>query len=497
MKKTLSQKIAKDSFYNFSTTLISRIGAVVFTIILTRILAPEQFGIYSLVLSMVFLLVMVIDTGINTALLKFVGNGGDRKSSAYFRHILGLKLKFALAASVVVVVLAYPLSKFVFQKEGMVIPLLIGSIYLILLAAESFFTLIFYVFSEVKFVLVKETLSQTLRIALIFLIPLIALKTNYVSASLIALNCSLITVVLFLFFLARKRYPNLFKKEDLSIDKTNVIKFISYVTLGGLSAMFFSYIDILMIGIMVSDASYAGFYRAATTVVFGVAGLLSFGNVLLPRFVKIKNKDLENGLNRILKYILVLSVPASIGLLIIGKYILRVFYGYGYLDANYSMIFLSLLLIETPITATLYALLSAKGKPEIYTKASTMALIANVILNFIFISWFLRYSLSWAIAGAALATLISRLLYLVIMTKKTKDLFKIKLNYGLIIKPLIASLVMAVALIYYINSVSDMDAITGVIAIVIGIAVYFVSILILRGITWEDLKLANPRNLVN
>ena len=83
------------------------------------------------------------------------------------------------------------------------------------------------------------------------------------------------------------------------------------------------------------------------------------------------------------------------------------------------------------------------------------------------------------------------------MTKKTKDLFKIKLNYGLIIKPLIASLVMAVALIYYINSVSDMDAITGVIAIVIGIAVYFVSILILRGITWEDLKLANPRNLVN
>jgi len=109
MEKTLSQKIAKDSFYNFSTTLISRIGAVIFTIILTRILAPEQFGIYSLVLSMVFLLVMVIDTGINTALLKFVGNEGDKKSSAYFRHILGLKLKFALATSVGIIVLAYPL----------------------------------------------------------------------------------------------------------------------------------------------------------------------------------------------------------------------------------------------------------------------------------------------------------------------------------------------------------------------------------------------------
>jgi len=359
------------------------------------------------------------------------------------------------------------------------------------------FTLIFYVFSEVKFVLVKETLSQTLRIALIFLVPFVALKTNYVSASLIALNCSLILVVLFLFSLARKRYPDLFKKEDLSIDKTNVIKFISYVTLGGLSAMFFSYIDILMIGIMVSDASYAGFYRAATTIIFGVAGLLSFGNVLLPRFVKMKKKNVENGLNRILKYTLILSVPASIGLLIIGRYILRVFYGYGYLEANYSMIFLSLLLIETPITATLYALLSAKGKPEVYTKASTMALAANVILNFLFISWFLRYSLSWAIAGAALATLISRLLYLIIMTKKTKDLFRIKVNYRLIIKPLIASFVMAAALIYYINSVSDMNVVTGIIAIILGVVVYFVSIFILRGITWDDLKLANPRNLVN
>ena len=60
---------------------------------------------------------------------------------------------------------------------------------------------------------------------------------------------------------------------------------------------------------MVSDASYAGFYRAATTVVFGVAGLLSFGNVLLPRFVKIKNKDFWklNGENKILRYLAAIS----------------------------------------------------------------------------------------------------------------------------------------------------------------------------------------------
>ena len=64
-----------------------------------------------------------------------------------------------------------------------------------------------------------------------------------------------------------------------------------------------------------------------------------------------------------------------------------------------------------------------------------------------------------------------RYIFLKEMAKVAEAVYKTfkpkKLNYGLIIKPLIASLVMAVALIYYINSVSDMDAITGVIAIVI------------------------------
>ena len=75
-------------------------------------------------------------TGMNAALLKFVDSNPSSKKSSYFRYIMKLKLSTAIVISTFVLLSAYPISKFIFYKEALFIPLIIGSIYILLLSAE-------------------------------------------------------------------------------------------------------------------------------------------------------------------------------------------------------------------------------------------------------------------------------------------------------------------------------------------------------------------------
>ena len=77
----------KNSIYQFSTTLLAKIGAFFFTIIMARLLLPELFGLYSLALSTILFFVTFSDLGIGEALLRFVskylGKNKDTKAKSY------------------------------------------------------------------------------------------------------------------------------------------------------------------------------------------------------------------------------------------------------------------------------------------------------------------------------------------------------------------------------------------------------------------------------
>ena len=72
VESSISQQVAKSSFYNLLTAIISRGGALIFTFFLARLLLPEGFGIYSLALAIILFLQSLIELGTNSALLKYV-----------------------------------------------------------------------------------------------------------------------------------------------------------------------------------------------------------------------------------------------------------------------------------------------------------------------------------------------------------------------------------------------------------------------------------------
>jgi len=62
--------IAISSFWNFIMILFSRLGGLIFVVIIARYLMPESFGIYNLALSVSLIFLYFIDSGINQSLLK-------------------------------------------------------------------------------------------------------------------------------------------------------------------------------------------------------------------------------------------------------------------------------------------------------------------------------------------------------------------------------------------------------------------------------------------
>ncbi|MFQ5531920.1 MAG: polysaccharide biosynthesis C-terminal domain-containing protein, partial [Candidatus Nanoarchaeia archaeon] len=457
-------------------------------------------GIYSLAISISLLLFTIIDTSMNSALLKYssgVELGKNKKAGAYFRYLLGLKIKYSLVLAVLILIFAYPTSIFIFKKPQLFFPLILSAVYIIFLSMESFFSSLFFIFNDLKILFFKETFFQVLRVGLILLVPILFIKRFYVVGSFLVLITSMFIIFLLVFSISKKKYPTLYKSDKIKLNKSTVKNFIFYIAIGGVSAMVFSYIDILMLGAFIPDSSFVGFYRAATTLVFSIAGLLTFSNVLLPKFSEIKKEKLGFIVNSISRYLLILSVPATFGFLALGKFIIRAIYGYDYLNAFYPLLILSLIIPVVVMSGLFYSVLSARGKPDIYTKASSISLLVNVVLNYIFIKLLMEISFLWAIIGAGTATTISYSLYVGILIFNIKKSFGIKFQSFLFFKPLFASIIMYLLLIYINGFIEDMTLFIGAFEIIFSIAFYFLIMFLIKGINKDDFKFFNIKDFLS
>src|SRR3972149_4620205 len=69
----------KNSIYQFSTNFVLKIGSLVFTVIIARLLMPELFGLYNLALSTILIFFVISNMGIGPALVRFVSKELEKR----------------------------------------------------------------------------------------------------------------------------------------------------------------------------------------------------------------------------------------------------------------------------------------------------------------------------------------------------------------------------------------------------------------------------------
>lgn len=495
-KRSLSKEAAVGSVWNIIASLMQRAGGLVFTIIIARFLLPEGFGMYNLVIAAATIFFTLSQTGINKTLVLYLSEAlakGDKKlANSYFNYITKVKLIVVLIIFALLIALAYPIAHIMFNNDSLFVPILLAGLFTFLGTLEQFYISFFFVVRRVGFTVYKETIFQIIRIGLVLLFFLVIYKTPSVNQTLVSLIIASFIILALVYNKIRTISPYLFSKSGIidKVTKGRILSFAFYVTLSSVSIVFVGNIDTLMLGWLIKDNAYIGIYSSAFILVASVTGLLAFGHVFLPIFVEAGKKKIETVFNKTFKYSMILAMPSAFGLASLGSYFLVLIYGRDYIEGALPLYFLSSLIVLSVYAGLFAELFSSKERAKDYFLLLLGVIIIDIILNYFFIKGFAHYSLQWAITGAAIASVISWVIYCIGLDITARRNLGIKLQLaGTLLKTFIASVCMTVV-IYALRSVFvDLNLVKGIIVVIAAIVTYIIAITLVGGMKKSDYKL--------
>ncbi len=132
----------KNSSYQLTTNVVMKVGSLLFTIIVARLLMPELFGLYSLALATIVLFSSFVDLGIGNTLITFVskslGKKDPEKAKGYYKKLLKWQTALIVIVPLVLILSSYFIANIYYNKP-IFYALLVGALYIPLVALESFF----------------------------------------------------------------------------------------------------------------------------------------------------------------------------------------------------------------------------------------------------------------------------------------------------------------------------------------------------------------------
>ncbi len=489
-KQNLSKLVLKNSGYLFSTNIILKFGGLIFTLLIARLLLPELFGIYALALSITVLALTFTDLGINNTFLRYFsesyGKGDNAKSKAYINHIL--KIKFSLIF--VVVLLLAVSSKFIaytiYNKPFLLYPLLFSCLFVLVESIWSLWSTAFIATNNLKPLPPLNLLLQFSKISFSVLAILLFSYNFKVPGIFISFFASGLIVLILASIILYKRNKEIIKSRPKKINLSRINNYWKFMILSSISLAFFTSIDTLILGGVVSS-EYIGYYRASSSLIFTIASLLSLSGVFLPIFTQIKGERFERGVNKTLRYLLSISIPATLGIIVLGRYLVFFIYGKEYMGAVLSLYSLSLIIFSNPLIDLYSTLLQSKEKPKIVGKSILYTLFLNIVLNILAIFLF-KDSPQMIVVGVGASTAISRFILLGILVFYSKKYFNLKHQNNKFYTIILSSLIMFVP-VFLFYKLADINLISGIIGIFIGIAIYLLAMILLKGFSREDINL--------
>lgn len=489
---SIKKRLMSNIFFGSFTGLVSKVGAFLFTIIIARAFFPELFGLYSLALTIILVVAAISDLGIASTAVRFLAESIGKKKFQQTRSRFWFLLKSRLIVSFCFAFLLFLNSGLIaifFKKPELIIPLKIGSVYLIIVGLHSFFTAVFGAFQKLKYSAISETIFQISRVALL-LLSFFFFKS--IEGIFIILSISLVFSIFFSVNVLFKKYPSLINGKKEYVERRRLAKFSFFLSLSTITILIFSNIDKLVLGYFL-DLEFVGFYSAIFTIVGGVLGLLAITSVFSPVFTQLKKERLTKAFKKAFHCLSIISFPATIGLAFVLFPLLKIIYGPEYVPLQYEFslllttIFLSLIVLETVFSSMYTVLFNSQERPKIPAFTNLFTSVFNLILNIVLISFLIKIDISYGLIGASLATFFSRyvgMFVLMFLAKKRTGIFP---DLSSIFKPLFSSLVMLLYLFVFYYFVPR-GILQGILMILSAAILYLVIIFKLKATSIKELK---------
>lgn len=435
---------AKNTVYLLIAYIYQKLIALFYFIILARYLGADNFGKYTFALSFTALFSVLIDFGLFKVLTREVARD-QKKTKKYFSNVLGFCL-LAGGAGLGVVALVINLLGYPFITKQVVY---FTSLVIFLDTISLCFYFTFRGNFNTKYESIGIIIHKT--VILIAGLILISLKANVVLMILPLFIGSVFYLGNAIFFLKKKigiwPVPR-FNKELIK----KLLKISWPFFLAAIFAKLYATSDTILLSYLSGD-KFVGWYNASLKLTNAFLLLIagSLNSALYPSlsYYFVRSKDKLNKLfTKAIFYLMFLTVPLVLGLIILSQPIISFIYGPEYIPSILVLVILSLAMPFMFLDFIMTSLLNACEKQKINTLIHGLGVGVFIILNLIFIPLFNHL-------GAALSVILGFSIIFILEILSARKIVKIQKKY--LIKNLwltiLAGLIMGMVLILIQNKV--------------------------------------------
>ena len=460
-----NSSITKNYIYNLIYQIFAIVVPLITTPYLSRVLGAENIGIYSYTLSITTYFILFGSLGIamyGQREIAYVQNNKEIRSRTFFEI-------FLIKTSTLIISMGIFYFSFAMSGEYS----LYYKIFLLEIIANIIdISWFFQGMEEFKKTVMRNMIVKIISIILIFLL----VKTSN------DLNMYILIYVLSTFFgnlslwLYLPRYIEKVKLKSLKLKRH--IKPVITLFIPQIASQIYTVLDKTMLGSLISDKSETGYYEQAQKIVKILLTIVTaLGTVMLPRMSNVfasDNKDqIKKYLNNSFRFVFFLGFPIMIGISIVAKRFVPIFFGDGY-DEVVSIIRVIcpiVIFIGLSNVVGIQYLLPTK-RQKMYTISVIVGAIVNLIANFILIPPLKG-------VGASIGTVIAEFMVLsvqVFLTRKEIDYWSI-IKYSK--KYIIAVLIMIIPCLFIDKLIND-SIVVIVLQMIFGACIYILTLILLK-----------------
>jgi len=464
------QKLAKNTTLLFISQIVNYILGFFITMYTARYLGTAGFGTLAIGLNLAYIFAVFTDLGLGTITTREVSRDKSLQNK-YFSNTSILRIGLALLTFISIVLYVNIANFFthMYPPQTVLVIYIIGAS-IILNGLSGTFTAIFQALQKMEY----QSISLIINGILMFIGTLLVIYLNK-SIIFFALLYVISNFVCLLFILGV--YLRKFSLPKFDFDST----FIKITLLAALPLSVVSIftliafrVDTVLISLLKPSMDvgiYSASYRLLEVFLFIPAVFTTAVFPVFSQFFVSAKDSLKFTYQKSFKYLTILSLPVAVGVTLLAQPIILLIYKSSFLP---SVLVLQILIWTIPITFLNYifgSILPAMNRQTTLLKITFISMVFNIAVNLVVIP-------IYSYVGAAVVTVLTEVIVIALCFFVLSKSFCSVNIPNVLIKPAIASAVMALFIITVKTNLF--------VVIIISIIIYFTVLILIKTFNQED-----------
>jgi len=442
------------------------LGFVLYTLI-ARYLGPDDFGIYSVAVSFSMIFALVGSLGVDSYLVKEIAKDPNRSqellSTAALVKGVGGVIGFCS------LLLISTLLNYEVRTHAAIV---IFGFVLLSRPLNELMGAVFRGLQRMEFSALMKISRSALTFSIVVVMILLHRSVLYITSANVF--TSILLFIVFYFFVLRRLIPGF--RIDINRERMGTIVCGGFPFLIiGMMYIINAKTDVLMLSKLASIEK-VGIYDAGNQLLLILLVIPSLvSQVIYPLLAEkadSRRQDVSQTVNFVIKVMVTLSVPISVGIVLLAPAIIELIYGNRYVGSAAVLQILGMGISVVFIRSVLGWALAAIEKVKLVMWINFMTLTVNIVLNLVLIPLYME-------RGAAMASICSMVFATICMLMAIKLNIKTKPVSLQFVKPVLSAAVMGAFLMQF----PDMNLF---LKIPCGVVLYLVPFVLLKGFTREE-----------